>query len=139
MELADAVDRSDDPISPAYKQFVLQFGNAKLYRQDSSFVRWGDPIGTHGADVISVNVKTGGVTLWDSKFRSGNVRVQPSKTFTDPTGARLANAISEAESTIKTNTTLPPEIRAAAMDNLQNNRVTTRTVGAGNARNSTLQ
>ncbi len=31
---------------------------------DEAVVRWGDPIGTRGADVISVNLKTGRVTLW---------------------------------------------------------------------------
>jgi filamentous hemagglutinin len=104
---------------------------------DEAVVRWGDPIGTHGSDAISVNMKNGNVTLWDSKFRSGNVAVQPSQTFKDP--ARLQNAIREAEETIRTNTSLPAEIRQKALDNLASGRVTTRTVGAGNARNSTLE
>ena len=68
-------------------------------------VRWGDPTGSHGSDVVSVNIKTGEVTLWDSKFRSGSVPIQPSKTFQTPKS--MSNAIVEAEKTIKANTTLP--------------------------------
>ena len=83
---------------------------------DQVVVRWGDPIGSHGADVVSVNIKTGEVTLWDSKFRGGSVRIQPSKTFQDPKS--LNNAIEVAKRTIDANTTLPAEIRDAALQNL---------------------
>ena len=100
-------------------------------------MRWGDPIGRHGADVISVNTKTGQVTLWDSKYRSGNVRIKPTQTFQNPKAR--SNAIGKAEEAIEANTTLPPDIRAAALRNLKQGQVTTRTVGAGNARNSTLK
>jgi hypothetical protein len=41
---------------------------------------WGDPIGSHGADVVSVNIKTGEVTLWDAKYRSNAVRLLHSST-----------------------------------------------------------
>ena len=104
---------------------------------DQVVVRWGDPIGSHGADVVSVNIKTGEVTLWDSKFRGGNIRIQPSQTFQKQPS--LDNAIRKAEEAIKANTTLPAEIRAAALKNLEKRQVATRTVGAGNAKNSTLR
>jgi hypothetical protein len=32
-ELREAITKSDYPLPPSYKDFVLQFGNAKLYRQ----------------------------------------------------------------------------------------------------------
>src|SRR5262249_52980805 len=36
---------------------------------DEVVIHWGSPIGSHGADVVSVNLRTGEVTLWDAKFR----------------------------------------------------------------------
>ena len=93
---------------------------------DEVVVRWGDPIGSHGADVISVSTKTGQVTLWDSRYRSGSVRIQPSETFQQQ--PRLDNAIAEATRTIEANTTLPAEVRDAALRNLRKRQVTTRTV-----------
>ena len=104
---------------------------------DQAIVRWGDPIGSHGADVVSVNIKTGQVTLWDSKFRSGSVRIQPSQTFQKEPS--LDNAIRRAADSIEADTTLPADIRAAALQNLEERHFTTRTVGAGNAKNSTLK
>ena len=44
--------------------------------EDEQVVRWGAPIGSHGADVISVSTKTGQVTLWDAKFRTAGVAIQ---------------------------------------------------------------
>lgn len=105
---------------------------------DEVVIRWGDQIGTHGSDVISVNMKTGQVTLWDAKFRSNAVRIQPSPTFTPGTD-RLDNALGEAISTIRNNTTLPANIRAQALRNLDQSIYQTRTVGMGNAKNSTLR
>ena len=89
-------------------------------------MRWGDPIGSHGADVVSVNIKTGEVTLWDSKFRSGSVRIQPSQTFQKEPS--LDNAIRRAADSIEADTTLPAGIRAAALQNLEERHFTTRTV-----------
>jgi RHS repeat-associated protein len=105
---------------------------------DEVVVRWGDPIGAHGSDVISVNMRSSQVTLWDSKFRSAGVSVQPSPTF-QPGIARLNNAVQEAIRTIQNNQTLPPNVRHNALNNLLNGQFRTRTVGAGNARNSCLQ
>lgn len=103
---------------------------------DEAVIRWGDKIGTHGGDVISVNWKTGSVTIWDAKYRSGFDRIQPSKTFTesDP----IENAIKEAIDTLQANTTLPKNLREIAIQNLIRKDVKFRTVGAGNAKNSIL-
>ena len=104
---------------------------------DEVVVRWGDTIGSHGSDVISVNIKTGDVTLWDAKFRSNAVRVQPSQTFTKT--PRLNNALGEAIETLEANASLPANIKQQALDNLELQIVRTRTVGMGNAKNSTLR
>lgn len=37
-DLREAIECSDFPIPPSYKRFVLQFGNAKLYRQGSIYL-----------------------------------------------------------------------------------------------------
>ncbi len=100
-------------------------------------VLWGKPIGARGSDVVSVNPQTGGVTLWDARFRSASVRIQPSRTFQQrPT---LQNAIKEATEAVQRNQTLPAHARDAALRNLQAGEVRTRTVGFGNAKNPTLQ
>ncbi len=74
-------------------------------------VRWGDPIGSHGADVISVNQRTGEVILWDSKARTASTAIQPSPTFA-PKSNSLASAIKQARESIEKNQTLPPDIRS---------------------------
>ena len=81
---------------------------------DEQVVRWGDPIGSHGADVISVNKRTGEVTLWDAKYRGSGVRIQHSPTFKvlddgESSPAR-ADAIKQALKTIKADTLLPAAI-----------------------------
>jgi hypothetical protein len=105
---------------------------------DEVVIRWGDPIGTHGGDVISVNIRSGRVTLWDSKFRSNPRRIDPTPTFA-PQSSRLSNAIQEAIASLRGNTTLPVGVRDAALRELLAGRVRTRTTGAGSARNSTLR
>ena len=102
-------------------------------------IRWGDPIGTHGADVISVNIDrySGRVTLWDAKYRGNPVAVQPSKTFAlEP---RIQNAVDEAIVTLERNASLSLETRRKALENLRRGIFETRTVGAGNAKNSVLR
>jgi hypothetical protein len=37
-DLREAIEHSDVPIPPSYEAFVLQFGNAKLYRQGSVYL-----------------------------------------------------------------------------------------------------
>ena len=83
-----------------------------------------------------MNIRTGEVTLWDSKLRSQPTTIKPSPTFEK--ASTLENAIRKAEDALKENTTLPTQIRQAALNNLSVKKVTTRTVGAGNAKNSTL-
>lgn len=100
-------------------------------------VRWGDPIGSHGSDVISVNTKNGEVTLWDAKVRSADVNLQASSTFKASSPSRQ-NAINEAIRTIDNNKTLPESVRQKALQNLGQGNVQTRTVGFGNAKNSVL-
>jgi hypothetical protein len=113
---------------------------------DEQVVRWGDPIGSHGADIGSVNTRTGDVSLWDSKYRTANVRVQESRTFAkirSETGDLVDSdarkfAIKQIIDTLEADNSLPPAIRQKALDNLRHGRIKTRTVGAGNARNSVM-
>jgi filamentous hemagglutinin len=104
---------------------------------DQQVVLWGGPIGSHGADVISVDTRTGAVTLWDAKYRSENVKVGASKTFKADTPAR-DNAIGQAEKAIENDKTLSPEIREKALKNLGEGKLTTITTGFGNAKNSVI-
>jgi hypothetical protein len=100
-------------------------------------VRWGDRIGVQGSDVISVNILSGDVTLWDGKYRSADTRIQGSPTFSMP--SRRQNAIDEAIQTLRQNKVLSIGIKQAAIRNLQLGRFETRTVGFGNAKNSVLK
>jgi hypothetical protein len=104
---------------------------------DQVVVEWGDRIGTHGADAITVNLRTGEVILWDSKYRSSPTKIKPSPTFQKPEPRN--NAVQQAIDSIQENTVLPDRIKAIAIDNLEDRRFRTRTVGAGNAKNSTLE
>jgi filamentous hemagglutinin len=105
--------------------------------QHQQVVRWGDPIGSHGADVVSVNTKTGGVTLWDAKHRTANVAIQGSSTFKKGSKAR-ANAIKQAVTAIRNDKSLSPEIREKALENLAKRKLTTHTVAFSNAKNSVI-
>lgn len=51
-DLREAIESSDFPIPPSYKRFVLQFGNAKLYRQGSTYLVqvFAAPIETQSAE-----------------------------------------------------------------------------------------
>ncbi len=100
-------------------------------------VWWGDPIGAHGADVISVNTKTGEVTLWDAKYRTDSVTIQHSATFKVGSSAR-ANAIRQAETAIHESKSLTPEIQKRAEANLLARRLSTHTVDFGQAKNSVI-
>lgn len=83
--------------------------------------------------MISVDVKTGEVTLWDSKYRTSETIIQESPTFTKE--GPLTGALNEAEKAIK-GSTLPQAIKDKAVQNLIDNTYTTNTVGAGNVKNS---
>jgi hypothetical protein len=117
---------------------------------DEQVVEWGGPIGSHGADVVSVDTKTGRVTLWDAKYRSGrlkidksgkperkDVKITASSTFKAGSRAR-ANAIQKAEEAIEKDKTLPPAIRAKALANLRALRIRTITKGFGKAKNQVI-
>ena len=97
---------------------------------------WGKMQGTHGADVITYNLKTKRITLWDDKFRSAYVRLMPSRTFEDDSRA-LANAVQEARNAIRASQ-LSPADQAAARASIRNNTFLRRTHGSGNAMNSTI-
>jgi filamentous hemagglutinin len=105
-------------------------------RPDEQVIRWGDPIGSHGADVISVNKRTGAVTLWDAKNRTASVRIQQSRTFVDPKAR--ANAIEQARDALGADRSLPAAAKQQALENLRLGRVNTHTVGFGNAKNSVI-
>ncbi|MFK0165925.1 hemagglutinin repeat-containing protein [Rhizobium sp. NPDC090279] len=97
-------------------------------------LKYGDAVGTHGADIISVDVKTGDIFLWDSKFRSSAVSIKSSPTFT-PGSDALNNALQQAEQEIR-KSTLPQSIKDKAISNLDAGEFTANTVGTASARNS---
>jgi hypothetical protein len=98
-------------------------------------IYWGEKIGTHGADVVSYNLRTKQVTLWDVKYRSASRTIRPSTTFAKDSGP-LANAIRKARDGIR-DSRLSPADKEAALNSLKA-IFETRTIGAGKAKNSTL-
>ncbi|MGR6980988.1 hypothetical protein ACUHGC_06180 [Testudinibacter sp. P27/CKL/0425] len=100
-------------------------------------VKWGDSTGKHGSDIISVNLRTGDVELWDSKYRSNSTTGKISPTF-DNTRTRVS-AIEEAKREIRASTLLSPEIRQKALENLKSRNFTTYTVGSGKVKTSVIQ
>ncbi len=147
MPLSQAELRGIPRFNPNIPEHVLAaqgeeaLANAVHAIPDEQVITWGDPIGANGADLVSVDRRTGEVTLWDAKYRSGDVRIQHSSTFQQGenvrSNARL-KAILKAERAVEKDTTLPPEVRQKALLNLVSKRVQTRTVGYGNAKNSTI-
>ena len=99
-------------------------------------VKWGDKVGRNGSDIVSVNALTGEVTLWDSKFLSGERRIGESTTFSG-SSTRIA-ATDEAISAIR-QSSLDAAAKQTAISNLQNGKFTTKTVGSGGAKNSVVQ
>ncbi|CAG9186323.1 DUF637 domain-containing protein [Cupriavidus pampae] len=116
-------------------QAELKLANTVAALPDQVVVKYGDAIGRHGADVISVNAATGEVTLWDSKFRSNSANIQTSTTF-NPGSAALNAAIEEATSAIG-RSNLSSAAREQAIANLRQGNFMTNTVGAGATKNST--
>jgi len=113
----------------------LNLANTVASLPNQTVVSYGDAVGTHGADVVSVDSETGNVTLWDSKFRSGIQNVPSSTTFTPQSNA-LNNALSDAQVAI-VNSNLPAAAKQQALQNLQEGNFTANTVGSGAAKNST--
>jgi len=113
----------------------LKLANDIANIPSETVVRYGDAIGTHGADVISVNSATGWVSLWDNKFRSSAQNVHSSPTFTPGSNA-LNGAVSDAQTAIR-NSNLPDAVKQQAIQNLRDGNFSANTVGSGAARNST--
>ncbi|WP_267085908.1 hemagglutinin repeat-containing protein [Xanthomonas sacchari] len=112
----------------------LRLANTVANLPDQVVVKYGDAVGAHGADVVSVNVATGEVTLWDNKFRSGSSRVGSSPTFSENSSA-LEGAIDGSIRDIR-NSNLPLEVKEKAVQNLLSGNFTANTVGSGSAKNS---
>ncbi len=115
----------------------LNLANTVAQLPNERVVRYGDAVGTHGADIVSVNVSTGEVTLWDNKYRSGTTMLNPSPTF-DPDSSALRGALRDAVTAIR-GSNLPDAVKLTAVQNALQGNVTTNTVGAGAARNSTIR
>lgn len=114
----------------------LELANRVAALSDEVVVKYGDKIGRSGSDVISVNRKTGNVTLWDSKYLSNSRRVPDSPTFkfgSEP----YKNAIEEARNSIR-DSGLSPELKNRAYENIQEGNFNLNTASAGNARNSSI-
>jgi filamentous hemagglutinin len=113
----------------------LELANRVADLPNEVVVKYGDIVGSHGSDVISVNAVTGDVTLWDAKWRSGPRNIKDSTTFA-PDSRPRAQAIQEATYVITQNQSLSPGVKDAALRNLQFGNITTRTAGSGAAKNS---
>jgi hypothetical protein len=98
-------------------------------------LKWGDRIGKHGNDVITVNPKTGTVELWDNKFRSTPAAGEISPTFRNQ--KTLSAALREARDYIQ-HSNLPPSLKAKAMDNIDKGSVTVYTTASGEVDFSTM-
>ncbi|WP_461809599.1 DUF637 domain-containing protein [Ralstonia solanacearum] len=114
----------------------LNLANTVAQLPDQTVVRYGDAVGTHGADIVSVNPKSGEVTLWDNKYRSGETKIDSSPTFT-PRSSALNGALRDARDAID-ESNLPPAVKDAAIRNLNAGNFRTNTVGSGGVKNSTV-
>ena len=99
-------------------------------------IYWGEVIGTHGSDIVSYNLETKIVTLWDAKYRGKAVGLAGSKTFVENSGP-LNNALSKAVDAVKMSN-LTEADKLKALESIRIGNYSTRTVGAGEAKNSTL-
>ena len=112
----------------------LRLANEVVKLPGETVISYGDVIGSHGADVTSVNSNNGEVSLWDNKYRGSSRIIQSSPTF-EPGSTALNDAITRAREQIE-NSSLPQPVKDAAIVNLQNGNFTTNTTGSGRARNS---
>ncbi|WP_262757178.1 VENN motif pre-toxin domain-containing protein [Acinetobacter gyllenbergii] len=117
-----------------YKSELL-LANQVAAMPDQVVLKYGDVIGRHGADIISVNPQSGKVYLWDAKFRSSNAKLPASPTFTNQISRD--KAVSEALNAIN-NSNLPQNVKLKAIDNLDKGTFTTYTVATGNSKNSVM-
>jgi hypothetical protein len=114
-----------------------KFAHYLHYMTDEIVIRWGDGVGTHGADIITVNSKTGRVTLWDTKWRTNPTMIGPSKTFSE--SGRLSKALDQAERALDTADYIPSELRQKALDSITYETYNAHTPGMGAARSSGVQ
>lgn len=114
----------------------LNLANTVADLPNTQVISYGAKVGEHGADIISVDTKTGAVTLWDSKFRSSSTTINSSPTFA-PGSSALANAVKQAETKIA-NSSLSPAMKDQAIQNLRAGNYNTATVGAGAVKNSVV-
>ncbi|MBB3646726.1 adhesin HecA-like repeat protein, partial [Rhizobium sp. BK619] len=110
----------------------LELANQVAKLPGQQVLRYGDAAGTHGADIISIDMNTGDIFLWDNKFRSGYTTVKSSPTF-DVNSDALKNALRQARDAVDD---LPNALKDKALENLKQGNFTTNTVGSGNAKNS---
>lgn len=89
-------------------------------------------MGTHGADIISVNSKSGRVTLWDTKWRTNPTMIGPSKTFSEP--GRLNNALQHARDALEDTRHLPLQLKQEAINSIDSKTYNAHTPGMGFAR-----
>lgn len=118
-----------------------QFTKYLHYQTDEIVIRWGDDAGTHGADIVTVNSKTGRVTLWKTKWRSNPEKGKTSGTFSlKPGSNRLLKARQQAREAILDADHLPPSLKEKAIQSLDTNAFSTHTpyLGPG-ARSSGVQ
>lgn len=99
-------------------------------------VQFGDTVGSHGADIVSVD-NAGNVTLWDAKYRSSVSNVGESPTFT-PGSTALSGAVQDARSAILSAANISGEVQQAALTNLISGNYTAITAAQGQARASTI-
>jgi filamentous hemagglutinin len=114
----------------------LKLANEVASIPNQKVVQYGGAVGTHGADVVSVNSVTGEVTLWDNKFLSNVRNVPPSTTFA-PQSSALDGTLTNARNAIDSSN-LSPVIKQQAIQNLEKRNFTTNTVESGAAKNSTI-
>jgi hypothetical protein len=104
---------------------------------DEVVLMWGKKMGKQGPDVISYNLKTKTVTLWDDKFRSKPSRISSSSTFRTHSNS-LASSRREAIEAVRTSQ-LSPEDKSEALRSIQTRGFRAGTHGSGNAKNSTFE
>ena len=116
-------------------QSELRLANEIVKMPDQAVVSFGDKIGLPGADVLSVDTRTGDVIMWDSKYRSNPTNIGESPTFAVNSNrqAAVAKALEDLE-----NSNLPREIKIKAMQNLEGGNFSTNTVGSGKVKNSVV-
>ena len=81
---------------------------------DEVVILWGKKVTANGPDVISYNLETRTITLWDDKFRSARQRTKPSNTFEADT-ERLQKSLKAAEAAVR-NSRLRQPIRPTHCD-----------------------